>query len=70
MDYAVANEDCAWIFSFMELRPLGWNMEEIQVSWAHLEKKRTRLELYTKVDEENAHSVWRRRQEFRDDVRS
>nr|GEZ36432.1 hypothetical protein [Tanacetum cinerariifolium] len=31
---------------------LGWLLEEIHVSWAHLEKKRTRLQLYTKVIEE------------------
>ncbi|GKB71126.1 hypothetical protein Tco_0932538, partial [Tanacetum coccineum] len=27
---------------------LGWILEEIHVTWAHLEKKRTRLCLYTK----------------------
>ncbi|GJY14052.1 hypothetical protein Tco_0383361 [Tanacetum coccineum] len=27
---------------------LGWFLEEIHVTWAHLEKKRTRLRLYTK----------------------
>ncbi|GJW84471.1 zf-CCHC domain-containing protein [Tanacetum coccineum] len=27
---------------------LGWLLEEIHVTWAHLEKKRTRLPLYTK----------------------
>ncbi|GJY40963.1 hypothetical protein Tco_0428233 [Tanacetum coccineum] len=33
--------------------PYTWKLlEEIQVTWAHLEKKRTRLQLYTKVDEE------------------
>ncbi|GJS47730.1 hypothetical protein Tco_0597851 [Tanacetum coccineum] len=26
---------------------LGWHLEEIHVTWAHLEKKRTRLRLYT-----------------------
>nr|GFB92311.1 hypothetical protein [Tanacetum cinerariifolium] len=31
---------------------LGWHLEEIHVTWAHLEKKRTRLQLFTKVDEE------------------
>ncbi|GJV63934.1 zinc finger, CCHC-type containing protein [Tanacetum coccineum] len=31
---------------------LGWHLEEIHVSWAHLEKKRTRLRLYTKNHEE------------------
>ncbi|GKE34606.1 hypothetical protein Tco_1453928, partial [Tanacetum coccineum] len=27
---------------------LGWILEEIHVTWAHLEKKRTRLRTYTK----------------------
>ncbi|GKF26834.1 hypothetical protein Tco_0082728 [Tanacetum coccineum] len=31
---------------------LGWHLEEIHVPWAHLEKKRTRLRLYTKNHEE------------------
>ncbi|GJS31865.1 putative RNA-directed DNA polymerase, eukaryota, reverse transcriptase zinc-binding domain protein [Tanacetum coccineum] len=31
---------------------LGWLLEEIHVTWAHLEKKRTRLRLYTKSLEE------------------
>ncbi|GJZ85928.1 hypothetical protein Tco_0657538, partial [Tanacetum coccineum] len=30
----------------------GWLLEEIYVTWAHLEKKRTRLRLYTKSLEE------------------
>ncbi|GKE67526.1 retrovirus-related pol polyprotein from transposon TNT 1-94, partial [Tanacetum coccineum] len=34
---------------------LGWHLEEIHVTWGHLEKKRTRLQLYTKVDKENAY---------------
>ncbi|GJR63401.1 hypothetical protein Tco_1505563 [Tanacetum coccineum] len=29
-------------------RALGWLLKEIHVTWAHLEKKRTRLRLYTK----------------------
>ncbi|GJV63664.1 hypothetical protein Tco_1474492 [Tanacetum coccineum] len=45
------------------LNALGWHLEEIHVTWAHLEKKQTRLQLYTKVDEENAYSGCRRRQE-------
>ncbi|GJZ01828.1 hypothetical protein Tco_0519789 [Tanacetum coccineum] len=32
--------------------PLGWHLEEIHATWAHLEKKRTRLRLYTKYIEE------------------
>ncbi|GJV38581.1 hypothetical protein Tco_1411058 [Tanacetum coccineum] len=31
---------------------LGWHLEEIYVTWAHLGKKRTRLQLYTKFVEE------------------
>ncbi|GKD17407.1 hypothetical protein Tco_1206565 [Tanacetum coccineum] len=31
---------------------LGWHLEEIHVTWAHLEKKRTRIWLYTKYLEE------------------
>ncbi|GJW50055.1 hypothetical protein Tco_0091406, partial [Tanacetum coccineum] len=27
---------------------LGWHLEEIDVTWAHLDKKRTRLQTYTK----------------------
>nr|GEW32045.1 MAK10-like protein [Tanacetum cinerariifolium] len=35
---------------------LGWYLEEIYVTWAHLEKKRTRLRLYTKSFEEIMHT--------------
>ncbi|GJY67849.1 hypothetical protein Tco_0470831 [Tanacetum coccineum] len=40
--------------SFYGLRSeaLGWLLEEIRVTWAHLEKKQTRLRLYTKSLEE------------------
>ncbi|GJV94635.1 putative reverse transcriptase domain-containing protein [Tanacetum coccineum] len=31
---------------------LGWHLEEIHVTWAHLEKKQTRIRLYTKYLEE------------------
>ncbi|GKD13617.1 hypothetical protein Tco_1198024 [Tanacetum coccineum] len=31
---------------------LGWHLEEIHVTWAYLEKKWTRLRLYTKNHEE------------------
>ncbi|GKE95700.1 hypothetical protein Tco_1580555, partial [Tanacetum coccineum] len=31
---------------------LGWHLEEIHVTWAHLEKKQTRLWSYTKSLEE------------------
>ncbi|GJU82559.1 hypothetical protein Tco_1284924 [Tanacetum coccineum] len=32
---------------------LGWHLEEIHMTWAHLEKKRTRLRTYTKSLEES-----------------
>nr|GEZ79781.1 retrovirus-related Pol polyprotein from transposon TNT 1-94 [Tanacetum cinerariifolium] len=35
---------------------LGWHLEEIYVTWAHLEKKQTRLRLYTKSFEEIVHT--------------
>nr|GEW02774.1 hypothetical protein [Tanacetum cinerariifolium] len=44
-----------------ELLTRGWLLEEIHVTWAHLKKKRTRLQLYTKPLEEYAYSAWRRR---------
>nr|GEV74883.1 hypothetical protein [Tanacetum cinerariifolium] len=40
---------------------LGWLLEKMHVTWAHLKNKRRRLQLYTKSDEENAYSAWRRR---------
>ncbi|GJR80607.1 hypothetical protein Tco_0151392 [Tanacetum coccineum] len=35
---------------------LGWLSKEIHVTWAYLEKKRTRLRLYTKSFEETVHT--------------
>ncbi|GKD46485.1 hypothetical protein Tco_1271130 [Tanacetum coccineum] len=35
-----------------EVLALGWHLEEIQVTWAHLEKKRTRLLTCTKIHQE------------------
>ncbi|GKA60105.1 putative reverse transcriptase domain-containing protein [Tanacetum coccineum] len=35
---------------------LGWHLEEIHVTWAHFGKKQTRLQLYTKFDEEKPYS--------------
>ncbi|GJX72937.1 hypothetical protein Tco_0311532 [Tanacetum coccineum] len=36
----------------MRFLALGWHLKEIHVTWAHLEKKRIRLRLYTKNHEE------------------
>ncbi|GJT93704.1 hypothetical protein Tco_1082549 [Tanacetum coccineum] len=50
------------IFDEKKLETLGWHLEEIHVTWAHLEKKRTRLRLYTKSFEESSDTkAWRRR---------
>ncbi|GKB07094.1 hypothetical protein Tco_0835327 [Tanacetum coccineum] len=31
-----------------QIPTLGWHLEEIHVTWAHLEKNQTRLQTYTK----------------------
>ncbi|GJY66037.1 hypothetical protein Tco_0468275, partial [Tanacetum coccineum] len=60
------------LFSFLALR---WHLEENHVTWAHSEKKRTRLRLYTSYLEETVHTgrgdgvadFKRRRQDFQSD---
>ncbi|GKC52238.1 hypothetical protein Tco_1074983, partial [Tanacetum coccineum] len=42
----------AYLLEDKQIPTLEWNLEEIHVTWAHLEKKQTRLQLYTKVNEE------------------
>ncbi|GJW50738.1 hypothetical protein Tco_0092089 [Tanacetum coccineum] len=49
-DSAVANVD--YIFHLLKPLTLGWHLEEIHVTWAHLEKKRTRLRTCTKIHHE------------------
>ncbi|GKB21071.1 hypothetical protein Tco_0854994 [Tanacetum coccineum] len=39
-------------YQSLKFLALGWHLEEIHVTWAYLEKKRTRLRLYTKYLEE------------------
>nr|GEV96248.1 hypothetical protein [Tanacetum cinerariifolium] len=41
-------------------RPLRWLLEKIHVTLAQLEKKRTRIRLYTKSLEACAYNAWRR----------
>ncbi|GJT86683.1 retrovirus-related pol polyprotein from transposon TNT 1-94 [Tanacetum coccineum] len=53
-------KDCTWYFK----GPLGWKFEEIHMTWTHFGRKRTRLQLYTKVGDEYAYSAWRRRQDL------
>ncbi|GJY30796.1 hypothetical protein Tco_0414291 [Tanacetum coccineum] len=42
----------------------GRHLEELHVTWAHLEKKRTRLRTYTNIDQEFLYSGWRRRHKY------
>ncbi|GJY28023.1 hypothetical protein Tco_0403790 [Tanacetum coccineum] len=41
-NWETAKYDKIWVLA------LGWNLEEIHVTWANLEKKQTRLQTYTK----------------------
>nr|GEX90526.1 hypothetical protein [Tanacetum cinerariifolium] len=38
-----------WLATVCRFLALGWHLEEIYMTWAHLEKKRTRLRLYTNI---------------------
>ncbi|GJV97225.1 hypothetical protein Tco_1548802 [Tanacetum coccineum] len=40
------------------------HLEELYVTWAHLEKKRTRLRTYTNISQDNVLSSWRQRHRF------
>ncbi|GKA68948.1 hypothetical protein Tco_0775012 [Tanacetum coccineum] len=40
------------VSSYTLFQALGWHLEEIHVTWAHLEKKRTRLRTCTKIHQE------------------
>ncbi|GJY42950.1 hypothetical protein Tco_0431163 [Tanacetum coccineum] len=42
----------------------GGHLEELHVTWAHLEKKRTRLQTYTNIAQEFLYSGWRRRHRY------
>ncbi|GJQ92445.1 hypothetical protein Tco_0003584 [Tanacetum coccineum] len=42
----------------------GRHLEEIHVTWAYLEKKRTRLRTYTNIAQEFLYSGWRRRHKY------
>ncbi|GJT01953.1 hypothetical protein Tco_0823122 [Tanacetum coccineum] len=42
----------------------GRHLEELHVTWAHLEKKRTRLRTYTNIDQEFLYSGWRWRHRY------
>ncbi|GJT16060.1 hypothetical protein Tco_0874766 [Tanacetum coccineum] len=42
----------------------GRHLDELHVTWAHLEKKRTRLRTYTNITQDNVISSWRRRHQY------
>ncbi|GJX42370.1 hypothetical protein Tco_0257360, partial [Tanacetum coccineum] len=42
----------------------GRHLEELHVTWAHLEKKRTRQQTYTNISQDNVLSSWRRRHRY------
>ncbi|GJZ07259.1 hypothetical protein Tco_0541052 [Tanacetum coccineum] len=42
----------------------GGHLEELHVTWAHLEKKRTRLRTYTNISQDYVLSSWRRHHSF------
>ncbi|GKB39292.1 hypothetical protein Tco_0884234 [Tanacetum coccineum] len=42
----------------------GRHLEELHVTWSHLEKKQTRLQTYTNIDQEFLYSGWRRRHKY------
>nr|GEX07725.1 retrovirus-related Pol polyprotein from transposon TNT 1-94 [Tanacetum cinerariifolium] len=68
-DYDEAPTSSAIFMARLSLAALGCHLEEIHVTWAHSGKKRTRLQLYTKVDEEKPYSGRRQRQDSSDGVR-
>nr|GEZ17890.1 retrovirus-related Pol polyprotein from transposon TNT 1-94 [Tanacetum cinerariifolium] len=48
----------------ISMKVFGKLLEEIHVTWVHLEKKRTRIQLYTEVVSRIAHRAWSRRHSF------
>ncbi|GJU82354.1 hypothetical protein Tco_1084366 [Tanacetum coccineum] len=42
----------------------GRNLEELHVTWAHLEKKRTRLQTYNNITQDNDLRSWRWRHHY------
>ncbi|GKD51725.1 hypothetical protein Tco_1280701 [Tanacetum coccineum] len=57
MHFINQNDILAMLSNSVGAIALGWLLEEIYVTWAHLEKKRTRLCLYTKSLEEYAYNT-------------
>ncbi|GJT86536.1 putative ribonuclease H-like domain-containing protein [Tanacetum coccineum] len=59
-------EECLFILVVLKRRYLafGRHLEELHVTWAHLEKKRTRLQTYTNIAQEFLYSGWRRRHRY------
>ncbi|GJZ66057.1 hypothetical protein Tco_0622753 [Tanacetum coccineum] len=53
-----------WLTSYDEVnQSLGWHLKVIHVTWTQFGKKRTRFQLYTKIDIKRAYNAWRRRRD-------
>ncbi|GJT83385.1 hypothetical protein Tco_1057727 [Tanacetum coccineum] len=50
--------------SMMRYFSFGRHLKELHVTWAHLEKKWTRLRIYTNIYQECLYSGWRRRHKY------
>ncbi|GJY20689.1 hypothetical protein Tco_0393255 [Tanacetum coccineum] len=55
---------CLTLGKLMRYFAFGRYLEEIHVTWAHLEKKRTRLRTYTNIAQEFLYSGWRRHHKY------
>ncbi|GJT62669.1 putative reverse transcriptase domain-containing protein [Tanacetum coccineum] len=53
-------DDCR----LMRYFAFGRHLEELHVTWAHLEKKQTRLRTYTNITQDNILSSWRRHHQY------
>ncbi|GJW79491.1 MAK10-like protein [Tanacetum coccineum] len=59
--YQLKLDEEAFRDELMRYLAFGRHLEEIHVTWAHLEKKRTRLQTYTNISQEFLLRSWRRR---------
>ncbi|GKE62594.1 hypothetical protein Tco_1512961 [Tanacetum coccineum] len=51
-------------YRVMRYFSFGRHLEELHVTWAHLEKKQRRLRTYTNIAQEFLYSGWRRRHKY------
>ncbi|GJZ56770.1 hypothetical protein Tco_0612264 [Tanacetum coccineum] len=50
-----------WLMRYFSF---GGYLKELHMTWAHLEKKQTRLQTYTNITQDNVLSSWRRRHQY------